>query len=116
MDRQPTTELGQRVKALRQKKRWHQEDLAQATGLRQPVISRIELGRLQQPKMEMLRRLSEALGVGVDYLIFGVYKTKGGSAFGENEVQKLYDSLSEGSRQQLLVYARFLKGQEKKRY
>ncbi len=118
MDRQPTTQLGQRVKALRQKKRLRQEDLAKATGLRQPVISRIELGHLQQPKMEMLKRLSEALGVGADYLIFGAYKTKGGSAsdaaIGENEVQKLYDSLSEGSRQQLLVYARFLKAQEKK--
>ena len=119
MDRQPTSQLGQRVKELRQKKRWHQQDLAKATGLRQPVISRIELGRLQQPKMDVLRRLSEALGMGADYLIFGAYKTKGGfasrSAVGDNELQRLYEGLSEGSRQQLLVYARFLKGQEKKR-
>ena len=120
MDRQPTSQLGQRVKELRQKKRWRQEDLAKATGLRQPVISRIELGRLQQPKMDVLMRLSEALGMEVDYLIFGAYKTKlkGGSASGaaikEDELQKLYEGLSEGSRQQLLVYARFLKGQEKK--
>ena len=119
MDGQPTSQLGERVKELRQKKRWHQQDLAKETGLRQPVISRIELGRLQQPKMDVLRRLSEALGVGADYLIFGVYKTPSGSASGaaikkENELQKLYKGLSEGSRQQLLVYGRFLKGQEKK--
>ena len=92
--------------------------MEKAPSLRQPVISRIELGRLQQPKMDVLRKLSEALGVGADYLIFGAYKTKGGSAsdaaIGENELQKLYEGLSEGSRQQLLVYARFLKGQEKK--
>ena len=116
MDRQPTTQLGQRVKALRQKKRWRQEDLAKATGLRQPVISRIELGRLQQPKTDVLKRLSEALGVGADYLIFGAYKTKGVSASGasveNDDLQRIYGVLSDDSRQQLLAYARFLKEQE----
>ena len=113
-----TASLGQRVKTLREKRSWRQEKLARAAGLTQPAVSRIEVGCVKQPRLSVLKRLSEALDVSVDYLISGTYKSKEtslpDSVTVSNEFKQTYEGLTESARQQLFRYARFLQEQEKK--
>ena len=60
--------LADKVKELRQKLGWKQVTLSQKSGVPQATISRIESGRVTQPKMGQLRKLADALGITIDYL------------------------------------------------
>jgi len=51
-----------RIRQLRSKKGWSQEQLAEAAGLSRDAISRIERGD-REPKLETLEEVSGALGV-----------------------------------------------------
>jgi transcriptional regulator with XRE-family HTH domain len=51
---------GELVRRRREELGWSQTRLANAAGTRQPVISRIESGRLN-PTVEMLARLAKAM-------------------------------------------------------
>lgn len=62
--------FGARLKELRQQKKMSQGDLAQLVGLQYAHISRYENGG-SMPSAEMLMKLSTALGVTTDYLLFG---------------------------------------------
>jgi len=61
--------LGDKVKELRQKLGWKQVTLAQRSDIPQATISRIESGKVTQPKMGQLYKLAEALGTTIDYLV-----------------------------------------------
>ncbi len=54
---------------IRKEKDWSQKDLARATGLNWTMINRYENGRAL-PNGENLMKLSKALGVTADYLLF----------------------------------------------
>lgn len=60
--------LPDKVKELRQKRGWNQATLAQKSGITQATISRIESGKISQPKMGRLQKLADALGTTIDYL------------------------------------------------
>jgi len=62
-------ELTDRVKALRAKKGWTQNHLADVAGIAQPTIWRLEKGLIRNPKASVLQRLATALGVSADYLL-----------------------------------------------
>ena len=110
-----TETLAQRVKALRKERGWRQEELAKRAELSQPAVSRIERGFVQQPRADVLRRLSEALGVTVDFLI----KTKGNASEKESviigEYKTTLSRLDGSSLKQVLEYARFLEAQQSNR-
>lgn len=61
--------IGETVRMLRLAKGMNQVELAKASGLSAPTISRIENGKIKQVKSEALKQLAEALGVSVDDLI-----------------------------------------------
>ncbi len=61
-------EIGAKISSLRKQLGMTQKDLADETGIAQATISRIERGVLQQPKLDVLKHLAEALHVTVDYL------------------------------------------------
>jgi transcriptional regulator with XRE-family HTH domain len=61
--------LGEKVKDLREKKGMNQKQLAEASNITQATISRIESGWVKELKSGALRRLAEALGVTVDFLV-----------------------------------------------
>lgn len=69
MDRNVET-LAKRVKLMRTRRGLSQAALAQATGLKQPDISKIELGLIE--KTTGIARLAEALAVSAKWLEFGV--------------------------------------------
>ena len=60
--------MSYRIAEARAKKGWSQADLAKAVGSSQQVISRYESG-VNEPKAEILKRLSKALGVTISYLL-----------------------------------------------
>jgi len=54
-------QIGIRFRALRQRRGWRQEDLADRAGVSQDVVSRIERGRLENVPLAKLRRVAAAL-------------------------------------------------------
>ena len=57
------------LKRLRKKKGWSQEKLAREAGISYQTLIKIEQGRIKNPKLETLIKLSKALGVSLDKLI-----------------------------------------------
>jgi transcriptional regulator with XRE-family HTH domain len=64
--------LGEKIKWLRDARRWTQQELAQRAGVRQALISELERGRKTDAMGRNLRKLAWALGVSIDYLT-GLY-------------------------------------------
>lgn len=64
---------GRRIADLRKAKNWTQADLANAAGVSQGTVSRMERGEIRAAWSDSLPRIAEALGTTIDYL-------KGGDA------------------------------------
>ena len=62
-------ELMNRIRDLRQEKRWTQEEMAEKIGVHQKQISAYERG-INIPSTEVLIKLSEVFDVSLDYLAF----------------------------------------------
>ena len=58
-------QLARQVKALREKRKMSQSELAQKAGTKQPNIARLESGR-GLPRLEFLQRIANALGARLD--------------------------------------------------
>lgn len=69
-DEQPMT-VGERIRALRETKRWSQPELAERVGISLQAVNRLETGRAEMPHRSNLRRYADALGTTVDYLLTG---------------------------------------------
>lgn len=110
--------LAERLKALRTQRQWSQQQLAQAAKLTQPDVSRIELGRIQQPRLAVLRRLAEALGTSIDYLTGRVDTVDPSGLLVTDsmakEIMAGYAKLGGRAKQQLRDYVQFLMEQERK--
>lgn len=63
------TLLGERVRRARMKLGWNQKHLAEATGIPQGNISRIERGKIEDIHLSRFVILMRTLGVGADYLL-----------------------------------------------
>ncbi len=59
-------QFGQLVRALRQRRRWRQQDLADRAGVGRTVIVDLEAGRLGGMCLNTQRKVTSALGFGVD--------------------------------------------------
>jgi transcriptional regulator with XRE-family HTH domain len=110
--------LGEKVKALREKKGMNQKQVAEASSITQATISRIESGGVKELKSEALKRLAEALGVTVDYLVGKTEKLTPSDIIGsDTTVQYIlsgYVKLSRERRDQLRNFVRFLNEQEER--
>jgi transcriptional regulator with XRE-family HTH domain len=61
--------IATRVKGLREKAGMSQQELAVKAGLSVSVVSQIEQGRKEDPRMSTVRALAQALGVPSDALM-----------------------------------------------
>lgn len=68
--------LGERVYRLRIEKGWSQKVLALEADTSQSAVSMIEKGEFE-PSRELLKRLSFALEVSTDLILFGAAQLKG---------------------------------------
>lgn len=64
-----TSVLGERVRRLRQDRRWTQAELAEKLGVHQKQISGYERG-VHSPSVDVLIKMAEAFAVTLDYLAF----------------------------------------------
>ncbi len=62
--------FGQRITQLRKDKKWSQEELAGKVGTSAPIIGRYERGEIT-PSIDVGKKIADALGVTLDYLIEG---------------------------------------------
>lgn len=111
--------LVEKVRQTREKLGMNQKRLAEASGITQATISRIESGQVKELKSEALKRLARALGVTVDYLVDKTDKlTPNDIVHSDPTAQyifKCYEKLSATGRRQLENFVRFLEEQEKKK-
>lgn len=63
--------IGQRIRELRERKDWSQEDLAREAAITAAALSRIELGKVD-PRLSTLRAFAAALGLDLAALLKGV--------------------------------------------
>jgi len=64
----PIRRLTTRLKALRDKRGWSQEQLAKRAGISRGYLARLETGR-HDPTLTMIEKLAKALGVRVTKLL-----------------------------------------------
>lgn len=60
------------LREARRQKGWTQVQLAEAAGIDQTTVSTIERGAVRNPSWDVVRRMSKALGVRPEALLFGV--------------------------------------------
>lgn len=64
-----STAIGKKIKAIRKTKRLTQQEFADILGVKRATVSNYEIGR-RSPHINELQRISERLGVPLDY--FGI--------------------------------------------
>ena len=108
--------LGEKVKELREKKGMNQKELSKASAITQATISRIEKGKVNQLKSEALKRLADALGSTIDYLVDKTDKLTPNDILQSDDTAKHlfrgYEKLSSDGRKQLINFVNFLEGKE----
>ena len=110
--------LADKVKELRQKLGWNQATLAQKSGITQATISRIESGKVTQPRMGQLHKLADALGATIDYLAGDSIQMSFDDLLRDKKAQVVFrgwGSLSTAQKQQLAELVRFFEQQEEKK-
>ncbi len=110
--------LADKVKELRQKLGWNQATLAQKSGITQATISRIESGKVTQPKMGQLHKLADALEATIDYLAGDSIQMSFDDLLRDKKAQVVFrgwGSLSAAQKQQLADLVRFFEQQEEKK-
>lgn len=60
-----TMTLGEKLKELRTARGWTLEDMAQAAGMPSSSYTKIEQGKVGNPKWETMRKLAKALEVSI---------------------------------------------------
>ena len=112
-------DIGSKVEALRSTLGMTQKDLADAAGIPQATVSRIERGIIEQPRLEVLRRLAVALHVTVDYLAGRTQEMSASDVvISDPQAQAIfrgYQELNEDDRAALHEFMKVLQGQRRAR-
>lgn len=96
----PTT--GEKIKDLRQKRKWTQYQLADKVGVSSQVISNIERSYTSERlKTEVLAALARALGTTIDYLVGSDQRED--IPLSQNEQELLLNFRQLNERQQVLA-------------
>jgi transcriptional regulator with XRE-family HTH domain len=109
--------LADKVKELRQKLGWNQATLAQKSGITQATISRIESGKVIQPKIGQLRKLADTLEATIDYLAGDSIQMSFDDFLKDKQAQVVFrgwGSLSVAQKQQLAGLVRYFEQETSK--
>ena len=63
--------IADRIKQLRQKRQWTQDELAEKIGIKQKQISTYERG-VNSPSTDFPIKIADAFGVTLEFLVFAV--------------------------------------------
>ena len=110
--------LSERIKALRTKQGFTQNQLATKAHVPQPTVWRLEKGLIRNPKIGLLTKLADALDVSVDELVAGtehqlplLEKLFPGDELA-SAVFRGYENLPPHKRKELLNFLRFIEQEE----
>ena len=111
--------LSEHLRQIRERKGWTQNHLAEVSGVPQPSIWRLEKGLILNPKTSLLRKLAEALGVTMDYLL----REEENPSFDEvlrddklgQAIFRGYEVLDDQGREQLKSFTDWLNEEAKKK-
>ena len=99
--------FGDRLKELRVQKKLSQTELADLVGLRYAHISRYENGG-SRPSADMLMKLSKALNVSTDYLLFGSNEDAAIANFNDKELLTMFKQTEDLPDDEKELVKRFL--------
>jgi len=107
------SEIGARIQTARRERRWTQDTLASTIGVSRSAVAQWETGRAGQLTAN-LARIAAALGVGVEFLMYGEDKRAPAEARTGDELAmlRLYRACAPEDRQILLRTARRFAGRE----
>jgi transcriptional regulator with XRE-family HTH domain len=91
-----------RIKAAKADAGFTNEELSAKSGIAIGTINKILTGDTKEPKLPALMAIASALGVSVDFLIYGKVGTLEEK---EAELLLIYNRLNEEGREKLLDYA-----------
>lgn len=102
-----------RIKSAKADVGFTNEDLSAKSGVAIGTVNKILSGDTKEPKLPALMSIASALGVSVDYLIYG---RQSNLEEGASYMVKLFSSLNEEGREKVISYATDLisSGQYKK--
>ena len=105
------TQIGARIKEVRQERGWTQDQLAQAVGVSRSAVAQWETGRAGQITGN-LTRIAASLDVGVEFLMYGSDKRAPAEARQGDEMAllRLYRECTPEDRQMILRMVRRLAG------
>lgn len=109
--------LGEKVRELRLKLGWNQVTLAKKADVPQATVSRIERGKVTQPKIGQLQKLAEALGTTIDYLMGDSIQMPLDDFLREKPIQVVlcgWGKLSAAQKEQLAALVRFFEQEASK--
>lgn len=97
------------------KRDWNQSDLSQRSGISQGAISKVLLGQ-RKPGLEFCVGVAKALRIPSESIFraAGLLPEIPEDAEGKEELDYLFNTLSDEGKNDLLIYARFLLAEEKK--
>ena len=98
--KQIISEIGARIKRCRLALRMNKAQLASKAGLTRPAITYYE-NRNTKPTLQSLRKLADALGVSVDYLIGLKKEPKDGPE--DFKIQLLFKNIEELDEREILL-------------
>jgi transcriptional regulator with XRE-family HTH domain len=108
--------LGDKVKRCRLDQGMNQKQLAEASGITQATISRLESGKVNQLKSDAIVSLAKALKVSVDFLLGKTETMTPDTVIANNPEAKYlfegYEKLSPDGRKQLKEFVKFLEMRE----
>lgn len=99
--------IGKRIKAARKKKGYTQEKLASVTGLSQPHIGHVEVGK-SKVALPALIRIANALDTTVDSLLYDSTRVSVDSY--DKEFKDIVDDCTPAQKEHLLAVIRLVKG------
>jgi transcriptional regulator with XRE-family HTH domain len=100
-----------RLKTAREKKGFTQSQLAERAGLQPSAVSHFESGR-RSPSFENLKKLADALGIAIDYLLGRIEEPVGAGPV----IQKLFrdvGQMSASDQETLASFAAMLAAKNK---
>ena len=105
------TQIGARIKDVRQERGWTQDQLAQAVGVSRSAVAQWETGRAGQITGN-LTRIAASLEVGVEFLMYGSDKRAPSEIRKGDELAllRLYRECTPEDRQMILRMVRRLAG------
>jgi transcriptional regulator with XRE-family HTH domain len=106
---------GEKIRALRHKRRWTQKELAQVSGVDQSIISNLENNHKEGTRIETMVALARALGVATDDLFVpGEPMTVEPTDPQLDVMMRLVEDMTPEERQSAEMFIRFVLSQRKR--